>query len=302
MSYLAIVVPPLQWVDRRLPFTRDQVMLLMIASNEILLGVETYLAHKISGTIRPNEWIPIIFGPVAGLLLLAAGLLALRQRRLAMVTATIVLLVSIAVGLLGAYFHLIRITVPGAETWRLFFLDLAVWGPPILGPLTFALVGLMGISAVWQEDPPDSGRLVLLDRYRLQLPYGKTQAYFFMISLGTLATVISSVLDHARTPFDNLWLWVPTGVGVFAVVVAAMLGARERPSRGDLSVYTLAMVLLVLVGATGSLLHVLQNLTPGGEFVAERFLRGAPPLAPLLFSDMGALGLIVLLDPKTQPD
>ncbi len=67
MYHLATVFPIIKRV--RIPITRDQAMLLMLALNELLLGVETYLAHSISGTIMPKEWIPIIFGPVAGVLL-----------------------------------------------------------------------------------------------------------------------------------------------------------------------------------------------------------------------------------------
>ncbi len=299
MYHLATIFPPIRRFDR-LPFSRDQVMLMMAAVNEILLGVETYLAHQISGTIRPYEWIPIIFGPVAGALLLLAGLIALRRRPLATVIATLVLLSSIAVGLLGAYFHLIRISLSDGVTWRQIPLNLAIWGPPILAPLTYGLVGLLGISAVWKEDPPDSGNLILSARRRLQLPYSKTQAYFFMVSMGILATVISSVLDHARTPFDNLWLWIPIAAGVFGVVVAAVLGTIDRPSRADLNTYAGAMVLLLVVGVTGSVLHIGENLTTQGVIVTERFIRGAPFLAPLLFSNMGALGFIVLLDPAER--
>ena len=47
-------------------FSRDQAMLLMAAVDEIFLGIDTYLAHLISGTIRPNEWIPVVFGLAAG--------------------------------------------------------------------------------------------------------------------------------------------------------------------------------------------------------------------------------------------
>jgi hypothetical protein len=53
------------------------------------------------------------------------------------------------------------------------------------------------------EDPPDSGRLLLLGGRSLQLPYSKTRAYLFIAGLGTLATVISSVLDHARVNLVN---------------------------------------------------------------------------------------------------
>lgn len=296
MYYLERLFPSLERVH--LPLSRDQIMLLMAATNEIFLGIDIYLAHSISGTIVPNEWIPIIFGPVAGVLLLLAGLIALRNRPLATVFATLVFVSSIAVGLLGAYFHIIRAILPNAPLGERVTVNLLVWAPPILGPLTFSLTGLLGISAAWKEDPPDSGTLDLLGGLRIRLPYSKTRAYLFMVGMGSLATVISSVLDHARTNFDNPWLWLPTAVGVFATVVAVALGAVNRPGRADLMTYITAMALMIFVGVLGSILHINENLTTAGTVVGERFLAGAPFLAPMLFADMGALGLIALLDPK----
>ncbi len=295
MYYLATVLPPIRRI--RLPLSRDQFMLLMAATNEFFLALDIYLAHNISGTIRPNEWIPIIFGPIAGALLLLTGLIALRKRPLAATLASVVFGCSIGVGLLGAYFHVVRAILPTAPAGQRVTLDLLVWAPPVLGPLTFALVGLLGISAAWVEDPPDSGTLVLPGGVRLQLPYSKTHAYFFMVGMGTLATVISSVLDHARTGFENPWLWIPTVSGVFGMVVAVALGVVHRPSRADLITYTLTMLLLIGVGVVGAVLHIQDNLTSRGVFVVERFIRGAPVLAPLLFANMGTLGLIALLDP-----
>jgi len=285
MYHLAALFPPVKRV--RIALSRDQFMLLMLASNELLLGLETYIAHLISGTIVPYEWIPIIFGPSAALLILTA-------------LANLVFLLSITVGLVGAYFHVVRAIRPYALPGEQISVPLLVWAPPILGPLTFALVGLLGISAAWIEDPPDSGTLVISKKFRLRLPYSKTRAYFYMVSMGSLATVISSVLDHARTDFSNPWLWVPTSIGVFATVVAVALAALDSPSKGDLATYFTAMLLMLLVGAVGAWLHVSQNLTTTGTFVGERFIRGAPPLAPLLFSDMGAIGLLVLLDPAEK--
>ncbi len=272
----------------------------MAAVNEIFLGLDIYLAHSISGTIVPNEWIPIIFGPLAGAMLLVAGLIALRKRPLATLLATIVFLASIVVGLLGAYFHWLRAILPYALPGQRVSIDLLVWAPPILGPLTFSLVGLLGISAAWVEDPPDSGTLILFGGRRLQLPYSKTRAYFFMVGMGTLATLISSVLDHARVQFQNPWLWIPTLAGVIGTVAAVALGALDRPTRTDLALYALSMVLLVVVGVVGAVLHIDVNLTARGTVVGERFLRGAPVLAPLLFADMGTLGLLVLLDPRER--
>jgi len=45
----------------------------------------------------------------------------------------------------------------------------------------------------------------------------------------------------------------------------------------------------------GFLLHLESGLATRNVIVPERFLRGAPILAPMLFADMGTLGLIALL-------
>jgi len=296
MDYLSTAFPAIRLI-RRLPLTRDQLMLLMAAVNEVFLGVDIYLAHSISGTITAREWIPIIFGPSAGVLLLLAGLISLRRRTAASILATVVLLSSMGVGFLGAYFHLVRAILPTAPLGERVSVALLVWAPPILGPLTFTLVGLLGISAAWIEDPLDSGVLRLPGNLRLDLPYSKTRAFLFMVGLGTMATLVSSVLDHARTGFENPWLWVPTAAGTFGSIVAVGLGAIERPRRADILVFAGTMALLMLVGVTGAVLHILRNLTAEGAIVGERFLRGAPFLAPLLFANMGALGLIALVKP-----
>ena len=165
MYHLSLIYPPVQRV--RTLVTRDQAILLMLAFNELMLGAETYIAHLISGTIVPYEWIPIIFGPVAFVLILLAGWLALNRRPLATVIATIVFLTSIIVGLLGAYFHLFRAILPDAPLGDIVSVPLLVWAPPVLGPLTFALVGLMGVSAAWIEEPPVSGVLSLIGGLRI---------------------------------------------------------------------------------------------------------------------------------------
>jgi hypothetical protein len=298
MYHLAALYPPIRRV--RLPVSRDQVFLLMAAINELFLGIDIYLAHSISDTIKWNEWIPIIFAPIAGVLLLLASVLALRRRALATLIATAIFLVSIVVGLLGDYFHLLRAVLPTAPAGEQVSVNLLVWGPPLLAPLIFALVGLIGISAAWIEDPADSGILVLPGDRRLHLPYSKTRAYFFMIGLGTLATVISSVLDHARTHFANPWLWLPTAAGVLGTIVILGIAALDKPRRADLAVYLVTMLLLLIVGVIGAFLHISTNLIAEGTILGERFIHGAPFLAPLLFSNMGMLGLIVLLDPTER--
>ncbi len=296
MGRLAEVFPFLNKV--RLPLDRDQVVLLLTAFMLFMLGVDTFLAHSISGTIRPGEWIPILFGPAAGALLGLAGLIALRRRTAANIFASIVFLASLAVGALGTYFHLARAVIPAAPAGQQFTTAVLLYAPPVLGPLTFALVAVLGISAAWQEEKVDSGRLRLFGGLRLNMPLSKTRAYFLLVAVFTLATLISSVIDHARTNFVNPWLWLPTFAGAFATLAALFTGVIMKPTRGDLAVYTAAMLLMMAVGAVGAGLHVLANRTGQGALIIERMIRGAPVLAPLLFANMGLLGLIVLLDPR----
>ncbi len=296
MGYLESIFPRLKNVN--IPFSRDQLMLLMAAVNEIILGADIYLAHSISGTIVPYEWIPIIFGPAAGIILLAAGLLALRRRGLATVLATGVFLASIVIGALGSYFHLQRAVLQDAPFGQQISLDLLVWAPPIFGPIAFAGVGLLGLSAAWIEDPTDSGTLRLLRGRKLHMPTSKTRGYLFLVSLGILAALVSSVFDHARTGFENPWLWLPTAVGVFATVVTAVVASSDQPTRQDLLTFIWAMGLMIVVGLIGAWLHIQTDLTAEYKFVQERFLRGAPFLAPLQFCNLAGLGIIALLNPK----
>jgi hypothetical protein len=299
MYYLALLFPFVQG-KRLFPLSRDQMMLLMAAINMLFLSIDIYLAHNLNGTIRLREWIPIIFGLVAGVLLLIAGLIDLLHRHAASIIVTIVLIASIVVGLLGAYFHIARAIRPTAPLGDMVTISLLIWAPPIVGPLIFSLVGLWGVVAAWIEEPPDSGKLELFEFWgetHLRMPFSKTRVFLLMVSLGILATLLSSVLDHGRAQFENPWLWPPIVIGVFATIVAFGLAMIDRPTRGDIGIYFVAMVLLLLIGVIGFVLHIGFDLTTQNAIVPERFLRGAPFLAPLLFANMALVGLITMMDP-----
>ena len=291
---LEVLWPRASWL-RRLPFGRDQVMLLLAAVSVALSGLDAWLAHRAGGTVRGAEWTPVIFGPLAGAALLVAGLIALRRRTLASLLATAVFAASVVVGVVGAWFHLQRTILPAAAPGQRVLLDFFFWAPPVLGPMAFAFIGIFGTSAAWVEMPPGSGQLLLPGDVRLRLPYPKINAYFYITATGILITLVSSVLDHAATGFENAWLWLPTAGGTFAMVVATVLGMIERPTRADLLTYVGAMVLLLAIGAVGAVLHLRFDLGPSRQLVLERLLRGAPLMAPLLFSNMGIVGLVALL-------
>jgi hypothetical protein len=298
MYLLAEIFP---WV-KRLPirFSRDQAVLFLTATMLVLVGVDIYFAHLLDAVIKPYEWIPIIFSPAAGLVMFLAGWISLKNRPTANILATTVMVACVVVGVLGSYFHLRWTIQSGAPAGQQITTTMLVYGPPLLGPLTFILISLIGVSAVWIESPVDSGRLSLWGGKFIQMPTNKTQAYFLWVGLFVLATVISSVLDHSRTGFRNPWLWLPTAIGVFTTVVSVGAGMMRKLNKAELWVYLISMVLMLAVGALGFILHIENNLVRGSIVVTERFLRGAPFMAPLLFANMGLLGLLVLLEPKEE--
>ena len=298
MAYLALVVPRFRHL--RLPISRDQAFLLLAAFNQFFIAIDIYLAHSISGGIKPAEWIPIVAGFFCGVLLIIAGLIAIRNRDRASVLAILVFAVSIGIGLLGAYFHLNRTVLLNEGLVSTQAVAALIWAPPVIGPLFFILISVLGISAAWIEAPADSGRLRLLRGRTVQMPYSKTRAYMLIVSIFILATLISSVLDHARFGFDNAWVWLPVTAGLFGFGTALYLGIASRPSAGDVMTHSSAMLLLIAVGVIGFVLHSEASLTSAGVIVIERFLRGSPLLAPLLFCNVGLMGLLALLAPGEE--
>lgn len=293
-GYATTMLPALQRV--RLPLQRDFVALLFIVLNELILGVETYLAHALNGTLRFNEWIPVLCGPLAGVALLAALGVRRRTPRLALGIAVAALLLSIVVGGLGAYFHFVRAIRPTAVPGERVTLALLVWGAPLLAPPAFVLVGVLGLLALSQSRVGTPGALKSLSLPAW--PIEKGRVYFLLASLGILIATVSSLFDHLRGGFTNPWLWAPVLGGLFGTLAAFTLSLIPQPTRADLLAYTLAIGLQLLVGPLGLILHVLHDLGVGGAIIIERFLRGAPILAPMVFANMGLLGLLVLLDPE----
>jgi len=279
---LAIVFPPLRrlpWTGKWYAVSRDEAYLLFIILNQLLLGVETTLAHISNGTLKPYEWTPILFGPISGFALIAAFVANRRGKRWGRQVTAAVLIGSIIVGLLGTYLHLVRTVRPFAPAGTRLTLDTVVWGLPLLAPPAFVLVGILGFVTL-------SARPV----------EQKTRDYILLSTLGVLIAAVSSVIDHLRTGFTNPWLWIPTVVGLLATVVALTLALVKTRSRGELTTYVVAMLMMIVIGPLGSVLHFVHDLGVGNTIVVERLLRRAPILAPMVLANYGLMGLLALMD------
>ncbi|MCB9436727.1 MAG: hypothetical protein H6673_06995 [Anaerolineales bacterium] len=281
-----------------LPLSRNDLMLLLVGMNLIMVGLESYLAHLISGSIKPMESIPVFFGPIAGLVLFLALFVRIQRKQVTLASLLIigVAAASVGVGILGSAFHwerdLAPVNLPGNRLrW-----NWLIYGPPALAPLAFAGIGLMGIIAALEDTKPESGKLTIPGLITLNTPLKQTQQLLWLVGLGLLAATVSSFMDHGRTDFENIFVWIPVVFGVFGSVVTVLMAVYEKRTSSDYFIFFWTMMLMVLVGVMGFGLHVNTDLAEGtGEVLRDRFIRGAPPLAPLLFANMGLLGIISMI-------
>jgi hypothetical protein len=86
---------------------------------------------------------------------------------------------------------------------------------------------------------------------------------------------------------------------VFTAITCYAIAVIHRPRWGDLVVYAAAMIAMIVTGLLGVWFHFQDNVTSRGVIVAERFIRGAPIMAPLLYANVGVFGMVVLLDPRS---
>ena len=171
-----------------------------------------------------------------------------------------------------------------------------VWFPPVLAPLAFSLVAVLGASALFEEVPEGSGRILLLGQRSVKMPLPKRQAYFLLVALGILIAVVSATLDHGREGLAEPWMWVATAAGVFAAVAVVVYAALLEPGREATVSVNVALLALGAVGLLGEGFHLAADLQLAvGDVVVEKFIRGAPPLAPLLYTYVALLGLIAQL-------
>lgn len=281
---------------RRVVSSRDTLYLLIAAVTQLFLAADAFLSHVSSGGMIAREWIPVVFGLAAAGVLLLAGVVSIFHFGAATVLAVPTYLASMAVGILGAVFHWRYLWEPTEPVAEALVGTGQIYVPPVLAPLAFTLVGVLGLSAVLREVPPGSGALRVLPGRTLRMPYPKHRAYLLLVDVGILIAVVSATLDHAHARFEDPWMWAATAAGIFAAAAVFAYALRDDPSDGDRVSVLLALGLLAAAGLVGEGFHLWGDLQLGqGAFVVEKFVRGAPPLAPLLYVYMASLGLVAVL-------
>ena len=239
-----------------------------VVANIAFLGVDISTAHAQNAFERRVEWAPIVFSAVATLVLLPMAFGA-RGGRWALLDRAVGA-ASIVVGVLGMVFHL------QSGFFEEQTLHNLVYSAPFVAPLAYVGVGLL---------------LLLV---RIERAGSAALAWWLvLLALGGFAGNLGlSLLDHAQNGFFRWTEWIPVEAAAFGT--SFLFVAWLRPRAALVRATQIVLAADAVVGVLGFVLHLRSDLERPAAHVVDRFVFGAPIFAPLLFTDLAALGAIAL--------
>jgi hypothetical protein len=242
-----------------------------VLANLGFLTLDIYLAHSVNNFRRPAEYIPLYFSAAAPLVLLLGLLLRRHWIAVWKDLGYLVGWLAILVGLTGVIFHLDSA----------FFYERTIrsltYSAPFAAPLAYTGLGfLLLVNRMVDSNTVEWAQWVL----------------FFTLG-GFVGNFIFSLTDHAENGFFNRLEWIPVVASALAIgfLMSALLA---RQSRGFLALCGAVLLLESAVGVWGFILHAERNLAGPSVHLFNNLIYGAPPMAPLLFPNLAALGLIGL--------
>jgi hypothetical protein len=278
--------------DIRLPIEKNRLLMLFVGVNLLFTGIDVVLAHSINSYIPVYEWIPIIYFPLGSISCFMIALKFRPQKWQALIHI-ILMIIGVSVGIIGTAFHANAVLNPaGYLTW-----SWVVFGSPILAPLAFSGISLLGLYAVTEEVEDHPGILNIPGLGTLRAPISRERHFLWLVGLGFGASAVTSIIDHAQYGY-SFYKLIAVMFGLFATSVVLYLSVAKEWTKGDELVYFWTMIFAVVIGLLGFGFHLSADLAGTGAISLERILAFAPVLAPLLFSDLGMLGLLVVAKQK----
>jgi hypothetical protein len=253
-------------------WVRPQIWIeLFVIANIGFLTFDIYLAHSVNQFRRAPEYVPLYFSASAPVLLVLGLFLRNRWPALWNSIGYLVGGTSVLIGLVGVIFHL----------QSRFFYDRTIlsltYSAPFAAPLAYTGLGF----------------LLIMNRM-VDPKIAEWAKWIQLFTLGGfIGNFIFSLSDHAGNDFFNPLEWAPVIASAIAIgfLTVPLIAKVSRPF-----VHLTAVVLLfeAAVGIWGFLLHAMSNLRGPSIHAFDNFVYGAPPLAPLLFPNLVALGLVGL--------
>jgi hypothetical protein len=240
-----------------------------VVGNLGFLGVDIFIAHQENGFREHAEWAPVAFSAVAPLLLVP-GALHRGPKRVIRALDMAVGATAVVIGVLGMVFHL------ESRFFDELTLRSLVYSAPFIAPLAYVGVGLLLL--LMRLEAPDS---LVQGQWALFLAFG-----------GFAGNLALSLLDHAENGFFRFVEWVPVAAAAFACsfLGVTLLNPGRLMVRFSLGVCALQAV----VGFLGFILHAWANMQRPSQSMLARYVFGAPPFAPLLFTNLAILAALAL--------
>jgi hypothetical protein len=234
------------------------------------LTFDIYLAHSVNDFRSRAEYIPLFFSAAAPILLLI-GLAARKRLWIWKALGYLVGGLAILIGLAGVLLHL------DSAFFHERTIRSLTYSAPFAAPLAYTGLGF----------------LLLLNRMVSSTITAWAQWVLFMTLGGFVGNFIFSLTDHAGNGFYDRTEWVPVAASAAAVGFLVTPFLMTVP-RKFFFISAGVLILEILIGAWGFVLHAAHNLHGPSIHAFPNFIYGAPPMAPLLFPNLAVLGLIAL--------
>lgn len=280
-----------------LPMEKNRFLLMFTGVNLIFTGLDVALAHSINSFIPLHEWVPVYYAPIGAITSFLVAF-QMKPKKIVSLIHLLTMIVGVMVGITGLGFHLNQVLSPtGRLTWAWL-----VFGSPILAPLSFSGISLIGLYGITKELEDGSGRLEISGIGIFKAPISRDLHFLWLVGLGFAGSAVTSIIDHAQYGY-TVYKLIPIAFGIFATTVIISLALSKNWTRGDELTYFWTMIGAVMVGILGFAFHLSKDLADTGQISLERILVFAPVLAPLLFCDLGMLGLLVVArQPIKEPE
>jgi len=251
---------------------RKQLLVeLFVLTNFAGLIADIFLAHSENHFRRATEYVPLYFSIAATVIL--AAVLAVRDRWPAVWrdVGHLVGWLGVIVGLAGVVLHL------DSQFFYERTIHSLTYAAPFAAPLAYTGLGLLLIANRMLD--PDS---IEWAQWMLWLALG-----------GFVGNFVFSLTDHAQNGFFHRAEWIPV-VSSACAIGLLVVPFVTRVTTSYLLLCMGGLVVQALVGLAGFALHAQADFQRSAPTLLEKFLTGAPPMAPLLFPNLVILGLIAL--------
>ncbi len=276
----------------KLPMEKNRLLLIFVGINLFFTGIDVALAHSINSFVPVYEWIPIYFFPLGAMSCFIISFQPAPKKWSALIHLSL-MIIGILVGVIGMAFHMNAVLNPyGHLSWAWL-----VFGSPILAPLAFAGISLLGLYGITEEMAEQPRMLKVPGIGIFHAPISRDKHFLWLVGLGFGASAVTSIIDHAQYGY-NIYKLIAIVFGIFATSVVLTIALSKQWTKKDELVYFWTMIAAIVIGVLGFGFHLSADLAGTGQISLERILAFAPIFAPLLYSDLGMLGLIVVAQRK----